>query len=202
MATKIKNLTLNDSVYKYGDALNHALRAGQKVYDGSADVELTAEDFDLSSVYTPRGSITVAATAAALSSGKAGDVYNMSDSGVVQNGIGGEPITVAAGDNIVIVEEDDSTDEAVKRWDKLSATIATYTGTGAIVITPGAGASTIGINVGSNIAEVTSGSSTSIEVSLDKAAGVELGDNLDNVTIGDIVRYLGGTVSYDDESNA
>ena len=169
MSTLIKNLHLNDAV-------------------------LTSEDLGV--VYTPKGSITVAATASALSAGQAGWVYNMSDSGTIADGIGGQPFNVKAGDNIVIIEEDDSAAETVKHWDKLSATIATYTGTGAIVITQvPTGANTIGVNVGSNIAEVEAGGTTAIEVSLDKAAGLEAGQNLDNKTIGEIVAYLGGTVS-------
>ena len=200
MATIVKNLKLSDSVIKSGDALPGALTVGSKSYDGTSNVAVDASDLGLSTAYVPKGSISVAAAATALAAASVGWVYNVSDSGTIAGGVGGGSFKVKAGDNIVVVEEDVS-GTATKRWDKLSATVAQYTGSGAVTVTEvEAGPNTIGVNVGSNIKEETDGGgTTSLVVSLDKAGNVGSGSgqvaNLDGKTLRDIIGLLGGTVS-------
>ena len=74
----------------------------------------------MSTVYTPKGSLTDISTLIALSnSGKVGDVYNISSEFTTTNvfieGIGK---TYPAGTNIVLVEVEDE-----KKWDVLAGSV-------------------------------------------------------------------------------
>lgn len=138
---------------------------------------LEAKVDNLPKCYIPKGSCTVAfANAQTYAAEQVGWVYNLSDAGTVNNGIGGEPFKVKAGDNIVWINNGDETTPAYC-WDKLSSGAAIYTGEGAIVV---------------------NNETEKIAISLDKAAendGKVIGDE---TTIGDIIGWLGGTIAPSD----
>ena len=175
MATQVKNLKLNDKVYKEGDALNHSLAFGSKTYNGSADQTITAEDLGVGNAYIPKGSISVSgantgdSAATPATTWEEGWVYNMSDGGTIVNGLNGQ-FTVLAGDNIVRVK--DANDKY--RWDKLAATITVpeYKGTAPITVTDGTGADegkkVIGLSVGDGLSVGQDG------LSVITAAGLEI----------------------------
>lgn len=123
----------------------------------------TAADLGLGSAYVPKGSITVAAantddsTSSPASTWSEGWVYNLSDDGTINNGLGGTAIVVKAGDNIVRVKDTNSQ----YRWDKLSATISVpvtnIAKTDPITVSSSNGTFTVGLNTGSGLAVPTSG---------------------------------------------
>lgn len=165
MATKlVKNLKLGDSVVtsvpativETVNAGNVAIVVGGTAAEPTVGVQLSPKEgngltietkngekglyvskdtLDLSTVFVPKGGMTVAQSADYLAAGEIGWVYNMTTAGQVADGIEGT-ITVKIGDNLAIVNN--GTDESpVKKWDKLSATIDVpeYTGSGVIDIT-------------------------------------------------------------------
>ena len=150
MAKLVKNLALNDQV------------------------PMSAADFGLSTAYVPRGSASVSGiNSKDLSQESVGWVYNLSDSGTVNAGVGGTPFAVRTGDNVVLVEESVN-GVATRRWDKLSATVTA-------------------VGAGDNILDAGG----TLSVSLDKAAGA--GGITGSTTLGDLLALLGGTTPADPE---
>ena len=176
MAKKVKNLKLSDEVMLKGDGgktLSVKNRAGAvtKSYDGTADVDLTAADLGITDIYVPKGSITVAAANEGVPGIEVGWTYNVSDSGTINNGTGGNPFKVKAGDNIVWVTEKRTVEGEVQEvgyWDALTS--ASVSGKSPIYVDD----------------------ANKVEISLDRATR-EDGVNVASRTLGQIIEYLGGT---------